>query len=166
MEIPKIPNARYIDVTKFFLISRPPAQEQNPLTLVAPSPGDVMAILANCGVIYGGRYVWWQVARLVALIMTVLAGAMPGWSYDSVTGTRVGLYHTCMRAICTTTFDGMLERGSSFSSPFIRFFGGRHITGMGNRCYLVPCGIPGMENPFLSCTVWYSGNGEIVAILY
>lgn len=64
-----------------------------------------MAILANCGVIYGGRYVWWQVARLVALLMTVLAGAMPGWSYDSVTGTRVGLYHTCMRAICTTTFD-------------------------------------------------------------
>ena len=121
MEIPKIPNARYIDVAKFFLISRPPAQEQNPLTLVAPSPGDVMAILANCGVIYGGRYVWWQVARLVALLMTVLAGAMPGWSYDSVTGTRVGLYHTCMRAICTTTFDGMLERGSSFSSPFIRY---------------------------------------------
>ena len=38
MEIPKIPNARYIDVTKFFLISRPPAQEQNPLTLVAPLP--------------------------------------------------------------------------------------------------------------------------------
>ena len=73
-----------------------------------------MALLANCGVIYGGRYVWWQVARLVALLMTVLAGAMPGWSYDSVTGTRVGLYHTCMRAICTTTFDGKLERGSYF----------------------------------------------------
>ena len=62
--------------------------------------------MAVCGVIYGGRYVWWQVARGLALLMTVLAGAMPGWSFDNVTGTRVGLYHTCMRAICTTTFDG------------------------------------------------------------
>jgi len=58
-----------------------------------------------CGILYGGRYVWWQFARSLALLMTVLAGAMPGWSYDSVTGTRIGLYHTCMRAICTTTFD-------------------------------------------------------------
>jgi len=62
-------------------------------------------VMAVCGVLYGGRYVWWQAARGLALLMVVLAGAMPGWSYDEVTGTRIGLYHTCMRAICTTTFD-------------------------------------------------------------
>lgn len=65
--------------------------------------------MAVCGVIYGGRYVWWQVARGLALLMTVLAGAMPGWSFNSTDGTRVGLYHTCMRAICTTTFDASSE---------------------------------------------------------
>lgn len=70
--------------------------------------------MACCGVIYGGRYVWWEVARGLALLMTVLAGAMPGWSFDDVTGTRIGLYHTCMRAICTTTFDGSLFRFSKF----------------------------------------------------
>jgi hypothetical protein len=84
-------------------------------------PGHVMAV---CGVIYGGRYVWWQVARGLALLMTVLAGAMPGWSFDNVTGTRVGLYHTCMRAICTTTFDGKFQfrDGQSLSlMPFLVF---------------------------------------------
>jgi len=61
--------------------------------------------MAVCGVIYGYRYAWWQFARAMALLMVILAGAMPGWSYEPVTGTRIGLYHTCMRAICTTTFD-------------------------------------------------------------
>lgn len=58
-----------------------------------------------CGVIYGGRYVWWMVGRALALLVLVLAGAMPGWSFDNITGTRIGIYHSCMRAICTTTFD-------------------------------------------------------------
>lgn len=64
-----------------------------------------MALLGACGVQYGTRYVWWQAARGIVLFMTVLSGAMPGWSFNDVTGTRIGLYHTCMRAICTTTFD-------------------------------------------------------------
>ena len=64
--------------------------------------------MAVCGIIYGYRYAWWQFARAMALLMVILAGAMPGWSYEPVTGTRIGLYHTCMRAICTTTFDGWL----------------------------------------------------------
>jgi len=61
--------------------------------------------MAVCGIIYGYRYAWWQFARGLALLMIILAGAMPGWSFEPVTGTRIGLYHTCMRAICTTTFD-------------------------------------------------------------
>ena len=63
--------------------------------------------MAVCGIIYGYRYAWWQFARSAALLMVILSGAMPGWSYEPVTGTRIGLYHTCMRAICTTTFDGL-----------------------------------------------------------
>eukprot|EP00116_Pleurobrachia_bachei_P012063 sb/3472325/ len=63
--------------------------------------------MACCGVLYGWRYIWWQIARSAALFMVVLAGAMPGWSYESVTGTRIGLYHTCMRAICSTTFEAV-----------------------------------------------------------
>jgi len=57
-----------------------------------------------CGVIYGGRYVWWITVRSLVLLMIILAGAMPGWSYESITGTRIGIYHSCMRALCDQTW--------------------------------------------------------------
>lgn len=57
-----------------------------------------------CGVLYGGRYVWWITVRSLVLLMIIFAGALPGWSYESVTGTRIGIYHSCMRALCDQTW--------------------------------------------------------------